>query len=66
MLVPRLRAQRQARSWPQSELARRAGVSRQTIRAAEHGRPVTWYTLGRLASALGVSRAELLGEVETP
>ena len=50
----------------QAKLARVAGISRQTLRAIEGGtvrRPHD-YTLARIASALEVTVAELLGEEE--
>lgn len=59
----RLRLRRASRGWSQRELARRAGVSVETIARAEAGRsrprPVTAF---RIASALGVPMDELFPE----
>jgi transcriptional regulator with XRE-family HTH domain len=50
---------RRARRWAAAELAERAGVSRHTVRAAEHGAPsVAIGTVFELATLVGI---ELLG-----
>ena len=56
------------RSWTQAELARRAGISPNTVQNFESGRS-RWPSpliLGRLAGALDLSRAEVLGLPEIP
>ncbi|WP_081996557.1 helix-turn-helix domain-containing protein [Luteibacter sp. 9133] len=49
----RIRRQRMAFAWRQADLARRAGVSESTIKAAEKGSPVSSENLLRLLLALG-------------
>lgn len=56
-------AQRYTRGWNQSELARRAGVSRSTLNNLETYRKTpSMVTLRKLALAFGVPLAELLSE----
>lgn len=58
----RILAERRARGWSQSELARRAGVTRQLVSAVEAGRHVPGVTAAlALAQALGTSVEELFG-----
>jgi transcriptional regulator with XRE-family HTH domain len=58
----RLQQLRQARDLSRQELAERAGISREYMRRLEAGRQdPTIGTLQRLAKALGVPVAELLG-----
>jgi transcriptional regulator with XRE-family HTH domain len=58
-MVRRLRAEQ---GMSKSELAKKAGVGRNTIgRIESHGRAVD-FTYGRIAQALGVPLAQLLGE----
>lgn len=57
----RLRAIREERGLTVQELARRAGVTRQTIYTAEAGtREPTTRTLRKLAEVLGIAVADLL------
>ena len=58
--VPYLRAWREYRLLSQGELAQRGRVHRDTIVAAEHGRPIRLTTLGRLAKVLDVDRRDLV------
>jgi DNA-binding XRE family transcriptional regulator len=58
--VPNLRVWRQSRFLSQTELAAHVGVSRDTILAAEAGRPIRLVTLGRLAKFFKVSRETLI------
>jgi transcriptional regulator with XRE-family HTH domain len=60
LLVPRLRATRERAILSQSDLAKRAGVSKTTIVKAEQGTGVRFVTIRRLADALGVAPEELL------
>ena len=53
-----IRFMREIRSWTQSELARRAGVSRTTIRRVEEGMPCWNLTLDRLASVFNIPAYE--------
>ena len=58
----RLRALREARGWSQEEFADRAGLHRTYVSAVERGvRNPTLSVLERLATALGVSMAEMVG-----
>ena len=50
-----LRARRKALSLTQAELARRSGVSRQTVIAIEEGRDVSGHSLLSVMGSLGVS-----------
>lgn len=50
------------RGWSLSELAKRAGISRPTLRGALHGRPVRPSTAWKLALAL--SRGEVQAELD--
>ena len=58
--VPYLRAWRIKRLMTQEELAARAGVSHNTISAAEHGRRVRLSSVARLARAMRIERADLV------
>ena len=63
-LGARLRAQREALGWTQATLAEKAGVSPNYIGVLERGLKLpTLDTLVLLAKALGMSPAELLGDV---
>ncbi|RYJ01776.1 MAG: XRE family transcriptional regulator, partial [Actinomycetales bacterium] len=58
----RILSERQARDWSQTELARRAGVTRQLVSAVEAGRHVPGVTAAlALAQALGTSVEQLFG-----
>lgn len=60
--LPHLRAWRSAKLLTQIELAERAGVSRFTVKRAEHGDTIVGYaSIRKLAAALGISAEELLG-----
>jgi transcriptional regulator with XRE-family HTH domain len=50
------------KTWTKEELARRAGVSSQTVRKAERGESVSEASQARLAKALGVSIEKLFPE----
>jgi transcriptional regulator with XRE-family HTH domain len=56
-----LRRARQARGWSQADLAAQLGVSKSLISRIEQGRAnITLATVEQLASALGVTPADLL------
>jgi len=58
----RLRQLREERGWSQEEFADRAGLHRTYVSAVERGvRNSTLSVIERLAKALGVSLAEMLG-----
>lgn len=59
LAVPYLRAWRNYRAYSQSELAKRAGVSRATISSAEGGARIWPAHVRELAQALGVTPADL-------
>ncbi len=62
-LAINLRAMRLEHGWSQEELAERCGLHRTYVGAIERGeRNVTLETLNDLASAFGVSAAELISE----
>lgn len=54
-LDQRIREARTARSWSQSALAERAGVSRPTVARIEAGQYVRMATLEAVAQALGLA-----------
>ncbi|MDN3718600.1 helix-turn-helix domain-containing protein [Roseibium salinum] len=61
-LARRLTGLRRARNWPLEELAEKTGISRATLSRIERGdTSPTTSALGRLASAFGLSMAELFG-----
>jgi DNA-binding XRE family transcriptional regulator len=60
--VPYLGAWRAYRLMSQAELARRAHISRETVRAAEAGQPIRLVNVVRLARALGTDRERLVRE----
>ena len=61
----RLRTEREARGWSQSELAERAGVSRAMIHKIERGDSSPTATLlGRLSGAFGLSMSTLIARAE--
>lgn len=63
VLAKKLRALRNARSWSQEKLAETCNLHRTYIGAIERGeRNVTLNTLYDIASALGLSPAELITE----
>jgi len=59
--APRLRAVRESRALSQSELAERANVSKGTIVRLEAGNDAHPPTVRKLADALGVPPAQLIG-----
>ena len=61
----RLRRQRMAFAWRQADLAERAGVSVQTVKAMEKGEPIAYESLLRLLLALGHG-ADFLRMLESP
>lgn len=50
-----LRRTRAEKGWTQRQLARRAGLSVETVRRGERGVPLRVLSMGALAEALGVS-----------
>jgi transcriptional regulator with XRE-family HTH domain len=60
--TPALRHWRTKRAWVQRELAEHAGVSLISVQRAESGEPLRLTTIRRLARALKVDPAELMGE----
>jgi transcriptional regulator with XRE-family HTH domain len=61
--LKRLKKLREARLLTQVELAQRAGVSEATVVRLELGQhPPRFATIKKLATALGVEPAELMGE----
>lgn len=59
----RVRSLREARDWNRTDLARRSGVTKDTIRSIETGRTRTnIITAEALAKGLGVSLSELFGD----
>jgi transcriptional regulator with XRE-family HTH domain len=57
-----VRTAREARGWSQTDLAERSGVSHSGISALEKGKGApTMTTLRKLANALGVPVAQLIG-----
>jgi transcriptional regulator with XRE-family HTH domain len=69
-LAERVKDLRDGRGWSQYELARRAGLSKQTISHLESGersRAVSWQTIQMLCFALDVSADEFrVAEPPTP
>lgn len=64
-LGARLRAEREARGWSLTELARRSGVSRSMIHKVERGASSpTTALLSKVAGALGLTVSELLARAE--
>jgi len=64
-LLTGLRRVRERRAWSQRDLAERAGVAQATIVGLEAGRRVARHiTTRKLAAALGVEPAELIGGVQ--
>lgn len=61
----RLRLQRMAFAWRQSDLAIRAGVSVQTVKAVEKGQSIAYDSLLRLLLALGQG-GDFLQMLESP
>ncbi|PZT15038.1 hypothetical protein A7Y00_21560 [Stenotrophomonas maltophilia] len=61
----RLRRQRVAFEWRQSDVAKRAGVSVQTVKAMEKGDPISGESLFRLLLAFGHG-PDLLRVLESP
>ncbi|MCV0426949.1 MAG: XRE family transcriptional regulator [Roseibium sp.] len=63
-LARRLIELRRAKNWPLEDLAEKTGISRATLSRIERGdTSPTALVLGKLASAFGVSMAELFGAV---
>jgi len=60
VVVPYLSEWRQAKGMSQAELARRARISRETVRAAELGRPIRRTHIAVLARVLGADHRHLL------
>ena len=57
----RVRALRESQSETQQTLATRAGIATRTLASLEAGQDVSLDTLRKLATALGVTVAELVG-----
>src|SRR5215469_3055979 len=65
LIAVRLRAEREARGWPLSELAKRSGVSKAMISKIERGEcSPTANLLGRLSGAFGLTLTTLLSRAE--
>jgi len=65
LIAERLRAEREARGWPLSELAKRSGVSKAMISKIERGEcSPTASLLGRLSGAFGLTLTTLLSRAE--
>ncbi len=62
--VPSLSQVRREKGLSQDELARLAGVSANTIVRLERGANARYNTLGKLATALGISRRRLIKRVK--
>lgn len=58
--VPYLREWRQSQLLSQVELASKVGVSRDSILAAEAGRPIRVSSIGKIARFFGVDRSTLV------
>ncbi len=66
ILARNLRSLRHARGWSQEKMAEKCGLHRTYVGAIERGeRNVTLETLNELATALGVSAAELISDSES-
>ncbi len=66
-LARRLAGLRRSRGWPLEELADRTGISRATLSRIERGdTSPTAHVLGQLATAFGLSMAEIFGSVLQP
>ncbi len=63
-LLTGLRRVRELRAWSQRDLAERAGVAQATIVGLEGGRVARHVTTRKLAAALGVEPAELIGGIQ--
>ena len=59
-VVPYLREWRQSQLLSQVELAAKVGVSRDSILAAEAGRPIRISSIGKIARFFGVDRPTLV------
>ena len=57
--VPSLASLRKQAALSQEELAERAGIARITISRLEHGANARYYTIDKLAEALGTTRSRL-------
>jgi transcriptional regulator with XRE-family HTH domain len=62
--LPRLRALREDKLMTQEDLARASGVSRFTVARTERGEPARYSTIRKLATALGIQPAELVGSAD--
>ncbi len=59
-----LRRIRESRAWSQRDLSERSGVAQSTLARLEAGHLARHVTTRRLAEALGVEPAALIGEAE--
>ena len=62
LVLAKLRSIRERQGLSQTDLAERSGVTQATISNLEQGRPARFVTMRKLAEALGVKTAELVGE----
>ncbi len=58
--LPYLRSWRALRGMTQGQLAQQSGLSVESVRRIEHGRPATVRSMGALAKALGLSLSDLV------
>ncbi len=60
-LLPNLRRERERRAWSLRRLAEESGVDASRISKIENGQGAQFKTIERLAGALGVTPADLVG-----
>lgn len=60
IILPHLRSWREWHALKQEELAAKAGVTETTISRLENGSPARIGTIDKLATALGITRVQLI------
>jgi transcriptional regulator with XRE-family HTH domain len=60
-MLPNLRRTRERKAWPLRRLAEESGVDASRISKIENGQGAQFKTIERLAEALGVDPADLVG-----